>query len=109
VPEASCSISNVFGLCRGQPSVLRHPNIVLYMGAFDGTPPKLRKQLGNKELPLIVFEWLDGGNLFQAIHGKCCRFLSFDNCVLICGENCSAVCIELPASLARCFHTLVAH
>lgn len=71
-------------------SVLRHPNIVLYMGASDGTPPELRKKLGNKELPLIVFEWLDGGNLFQMIHGPIAP--SFEKIIryandLACGMN----------------------
>lgn len=50
-------------------SLLRHPNIILYMGAFEGTPKELKKTLGDKDLPLIVFEWLEGGNLFNAIHG----------------------------------------
>jgi serine/threonine protein kinase len=50
-------------------SLLRHPNIILYMGAFEGTPKELKKTLGDKDLPLIVFEWLEGGNLYNAIHG----------------------------------------
>lgn len=51
-------------------SLLRHPNIVLYMGAFEGTPKGLRDKLGDKDLPLIIFEWLEGGNLFNVIHGQ---------------------------------------
>jgi hypothetical protein len=50
-------------------SLLRHPNIILYMGAFEGTPKSLKETLGDKDLPIIVFEWLEGGNLFNKIHG----------------------------------------
>jgi hypothetical protein len=58
-------------------SLLRHPNIILYMGAFEGTPTNLKDTLGGKDLPIIVFEWLEGGNLFNKIHGaaSCCVFV----------------------------------
>ena len=60
------------------------------MGASDGTPPELRKKLGNKELPLIVFEWLDGGNLFQMIHGG---FFSSDlGDTFACMKNTKILC-----------------
>jgi len=51
-------------------SLLRHPNIILYMGAFEGTPTNLKDTLGGKDMPIIVFEWLEGGNLFNKIHGN---------------------------------------
>jgi serine/threonine protein kinase len=74
-------------------SLLRHPNIILYMGAFEGTPTNLKDTLGDKDLPIIVFEWLDGGNLFNKIHGAASLYMwrlsSVPQTLLVVGRRAS--------------------